>query len=68
MLDSRTTTGGGLEITGGLEFSRNVAGRSGGAVYIENGDLTISGDAGEEEGEEDKERPAGGSWVGNTAG
>lgn len=64
MLDSRTTTGGGLEIAGGLEFSGNAAGRSGGAIYIENGDLTISGDAGEEE----EARVAGGSWVGNTAG
>lgn len=64
LLDSRTTTGGGLEIAGGLELTRNVAGRSGGAIYIENGDLTISGDAGEEEEEE----VAGGSWMGNTAG
>lgn len=63
MLDSRTTTGAGLEIAGGLEFTGNVASRSGGAVYIENGDLTISAETGKEEDE-----AAGGSWVGNTAG
>lgn len=63
MLDSRATTGGGLEISGGLEFTGNVAGRSGGGIYIENGDLTISGDA---EGEAEEEA-AGSSWVGNTA-
>eukprot|EP00752_Nemacystus_decipiens_P008583 g7664.t1 len=62
LLDSRTTTGGGLEISGGLEFTGNVAGRSGGAIYIENGDLSISGNA--EHGEEGE----GGTWVGNTAG
>lgn len=63
MLDSRTTTGGGLEISGDLELSGNVAGRSGGGMYIENGDLTITGGAGEEEAV-----AATGSWVGNTAG
>lgn len=60
MLDSRTATGGGLEIKGGLKFAGNVAGRSGGAIYIENGDFTAGGDAGQE--------AAGGSWVGNSAG
>lgn len=57
LLDSRTTAGSGLEISGGLEFAGNVAGRSGGGIYIENGDLSIV----------DGEEP-GGSWVGNSAG
>ena len=58
LLDSRTTTGQGLELTGSLEFSGNAAIRSGGAIYIENGDLTVVPDAGAAEA----------SWVGNSAG
>lgn len=58
MLDSRTATGQGMELTGALEFRANAAVRSGGAIYIENGDLTVVADAGVAEA----------SWVGNTAG
>lgn len=60
LLDSREAAGAGLRLTGGVVFSGNTAVRSGGGIYIENGDLTMIRDDGE--GSE------GGLWTGNTAG